>query len=141
MRVSRCGVFLSLPANVHPWAGRPFSQPHWAYDQGQHAGSRGSLIVWLTPDLPFAPALLAEMDPRDQYRDNLSSSGSDVNGQWSPPPRFQEHDQIYSAQVSPQTYPAHPHSPPQVSPPLQEYREGYIYPNHDEVPHAIYEEG
>lgn len=102
----------------------------------------GSLIVWPTPGLAFAPVLLAKMDPRDEYRDNLSSPGSYANRQWSPPPRFREHDQIYSAQVSPQTtYSAHTHSPPQVSPPLREYREEYVYPNHDEVPHAIYDEG
>lgn len=50
----------------------------------------------------------------------MSSPRSISDGQWSPPPRFQEYDEIYAAERSPQTY-SNPNSPPAVSPQLHEY--------------------
>ncbi|KAH8732188.1 hypothetical protein GQ44DRAFT_766340 [Phaeosphaeriaceae sp. PMI808] len=67
------------------------------------------------------------MDTRDDYRDNISSPHSYTDSQWSPP-RFQEHDQIYAAQPSPQTY-----SPPQLSPPLNDYQEEYHHTTQNQV--------
>jgi hypothetical protein len=78
------------------------------------------------------------MDPRDDYRDGMSSPRSYSDGQWSPPPRFQEHDEIHAAQE----YSPHPHSPPQVSPPLHEYQEEFHQsPQQHPQPPAGYQEG
>lgn len=72
------------------------------------------------------------MDHREEHRDNVSSPRSYTDSQWSPPPRFQEQDQIYTASGSPQTYSPHPHSPPGVSPPLQQYQASHQeYSQHD----------
>jgi hypothetical protein len=82
------------------------------------------------------------MNRRDEHRENMSSPHSYNDGQWSPPPRFQEHDQIHQAQGSPQTYSPHPNSPPQVSPPLHEFQEEYQHSPQSQIqPHAVYQEG
>jgi len=97
-------------------------------------GTAGSseLVKSLTvPDTPPSTSLPASMDPRDE-RPDVSSPHSYTDGQWSPPPQFQEHDQIYAAQGSPQSYHPHPHSPPQVSPPL-EYQEEYHHSSQSQV--------
>lgn len=71
------------------------------------------------------------MERRDNSYDNMNQrSHSLEQGEWSPPPpQFEEHDRIYTAQGSPQArsppspYSSMPHSPlpPPLSPPLHAY--------------------
>jgi hypothetical protein len=83
------------------------------------------------------------MENRNNFYDNMSlHNRTPSQGEWSaPPPQFEEHDHIYTAQGSPHAnsppspYSSMPHSPPpplspslhtyQHSPP-QEYQQGYF---------------
>ncbi|OAK97926.1 hypothetical protein IQ06DRAFT_296188 [Phaeosphaeriaceae sp. SRC1lsM3a] len=87
------------------------------------------------------------MDPRNDYRDNMGSTRTYSDRQWSPPqsppPQFQEHDEMHIGQSPPRTYSPHPNSPPQVSPPLHEYQEEYHQTPTQQhmLPPAGYQEG
>ena len=72
----------------------------------------------------------------------MGSPQSYTDGQWSPPPRFQEHDQIYAAEASPQAYSPGQNSPPALSPPLQDYQhQDYHHSQISSQNHEGYQEG
>jgi hypothetical protein len=105
------------------------------------SGSRG-FVKSLTHPVCVSTSLPARMDRRDEYRDNMSSPRSYTESQWSPPPRFQETDQIYTTDGAPQPYTPNQHSPPALSPPLHDYQQqDYQHSQVSSQTHEGYQEG
>ena len=141
------GALLSSlsPTRLAPWAAPQSSRTHSLLGYMPLAAAESPTLVVSQNSGPFGVEFCTSrtVKHRDNYYDDMNGpSRTPSQGEWSPPPpQFEEHDHIYTAQEAPHAnsppspYSSMPQSPPPpLSPPLhahqhsspQDYQQGYI---------------